>query len=128
VFSKGSVYDQDDREADKVWDDVDDAMDQRRRAPREKRLREELEEMRKSNPKITETFADLKRDLAETMTAEDWEVRLSVSIPCSRATCRAYTRQSFAPKLGGGAKVIYDARRGGGLAGREVVWVERESR
>ena len=28
VFSKGSVYDQDDREADKVWDDVDDAMDQ----------------------------------------------------------------------------------------------------
>jgi pre-mRNA-processing factor 6 len=74
VFSKGSVYDQDDREADKVWDDIDDHMDQRRRAPREKRLKEELEEMRKSNPKITETFADLKRDLAETMTQEDWEV------------------------------------------------------
>ena len=35
--------------------------------------------MRKSNPKITETFADLKRDLAETMTAEDWEVSPSPS-------------------------------------------------
>ena len=34
--------------------------------------------MRKSNPKITETFADLKRDLAETMTAEDWEVNSSL--------------------------------------------------
>ena len=73
-------YDQDDREADKVWDDIDDHMDQRRRVTREKRLKEELEEMRKKNPKITETFADLKRELAETMTQADWEVKASACL------------------------------------------------
>ena len=88
MFSMGfGEYDQDDREADKVWDDIDDHMDQRRRVTREKRLKEELEEMRKKNPKITETFADLKRELAETMTQADWEVNsriavLSVMLPC----------------------------------------------
>ena len=77
MFGKGyGEYDQDDREADKVWDEIDDHMDQRRRVTREKRLKEELEEMRKKNPKITETFADLKRELAETMTQADWEVMM----------------------------------------------------
>lgn len=61
-----------------MWDDIDDHMDQRRRVTREKRLKEELEEMRKKNPKITETFADLKRELAETMTQADWEVSCSL--------------------------------------------------
>ena len=61
-----------------MWDDIDDHMDQRRRVTREKRLKEELEEMRKKNPKITETFADLKRELAETMTQADWEVRRAI--------------------------------------------------
>ena len=76
AFSIGfREYDKDDREADKVWDDIDEHLDQRRRKTREKRLKEELEEMRKRNPKITETFADLKRDIAERMTADDWEVR-----------------------------------------------------
>ena len=67
-------YDQDDREADRIWDEIDDHMDQRRRAQREKLLKAQLEEMRKRNPKIAETFADLKRDLRESMTQADWEV------------------------------------------------------
>lgn len=69
-----SEYDQDDREADKIWEEIDEHMDQRRRKEREKRLKEDLEQMRKRNPKITETFADLKRGLAELMRPEDWEV------------------------------------------------------
>ena len=73
-------YDQDDREADRIWDEIDDHMDQRRRAQREKLLKAQLEEMRKKNPKITETFADLKRDLRESMTQADWEV-------CAEAEC-----------------------------------------
>ena len=73
-------YDQDDREADRIWDEIDDHMDQRRRAQREKLLKAQLEEMRKKNPKITETFADLKRDLRESMTQADWEV-------CDAAEC-----------------------------------------
>lgn len=52
-------------------------MDQRRRKTREKMLKDQLEEMRKKNPKITETFADLKRDIREMMSLDDWEVSLT---------------------------------------------------
>ena len=91
-------YDQDDREADKVWDDIDEHMDQRRRVTREKRLKEELEEMRKKNPKITETFADLKRELAETMTQADWEVLRCAQLLATRtASPFAFSCKCVAP-------------------------------
>ena len=80
-------YDQDDREADKVWDDIDEHMDLRRRKTREQRLKKELEETRKRNPKITETFADLKRDIAEKMSADDWEV-----VPVTRLFTSSFTQ------------------------------------
>ena len=48
-------------------------------SPREKMLKDQLEEMRKRNPKITETFADLKRDIREMMSLDDWEVSLASS-------------------------------------------------
>ena len=38
-------------------------MDSRRRDQREARLKQDLEQYRKNNPKITEQFADLKRKL-----------------------------------------------------------------
>ncbi len=65
-------YDQDDKEADEVWDLIDSHMDARRRDRREKRLKEEVEKYRKENPKITEQFADLKRKLYE-VSEEEWE-------------------------------------------------------
>ena len=41
-------------QADRVWAAVDAHMDERRRERREARLKEELEQYRASNPKITE--------------------------------------------------------------------------
>ncbi|KAL9380019.1 hypothetical protein Peur_028501 [Populus x canadensis] len=65
-------YDEDDREADAVWEEIDKRMDSRRKDRREARLKEEIEKYRASNPKITEQFADLKRKLV-TLSAEEWE-------------------------------------------------------
>jgi pre-mRNA-processing factor 6 len=65
-------YDEDDKEADAVWEAIDMRMDSRRKDRREARLKEEIEKYRASNPKITEQFADLKRKLY-TVSAQEWE-------------------------------------------------------
>lgn len=65
-------YDEDDKEADAVWEAIDQRMDSRRKDRREARLKEEIEKYRASNPKITEQFADLKRKL-KTMSTEEWD-------------------------------------------------------
>ncbi|XP_073001008.1 protein STABILIZED1 [Typha latifolia] len=65
-------YDEDDKEADAVWESIDKRMDLRRKDRREARLKQEIEKYRASNPKITEQFADLKRKLTD-MTPDQWE-------------------------------------------------------
>ncbi|KMT04885.1 hypothetical protein BVRB_7g170520 [Beta vulgaris subsp. vulgaris] len=65
-------YDEDDKEADAVWEEIDKRMDSRRKDRREARLKEEIEKYRASNPKITEQFADLKRKL-HTLSVEEWD-------------------------------------------------------
>ncbi|CAM8891011.1 unnamed protein product [Rhodiola kirilowii] len=65
-------YDEDDKEADAVWEAIDKRMDSRRKDRREARLKEEIEKYRASNPKITEQFADLKRKLY-TLSTEEWD-------------------------------------------------------
>eukprot|EP00268_Persea_americana_P061489 TRINITY_DN7776_c0_g2_i1.p1 TRINITY_DN7776_c0_g2~~TRINITY_DN7776_c0_g2_i1.p1 ORF type:complete len:493 (+),score=92.22 TRINITY_DN7776_c0_g2_i1:205-1683(+) len=65
-------YDEDDKEADAVWESIDKRMDSRRKDRREARLKQEIEKYRASNPKITEQFADLKRKLY-TVSAEEWD-------------------------------------------------------
>ncbi|XP_077241716.1 protein STABILIZED1-like [Tasmannia lanceolata] len=65
-------YDEDDREADAVWESIDKRMDLRRKDRREARLKQEIEKYRASNPKITEQFADLKRKLY-TLSAQEWD-------------------------------------------------------
>lgn len=70
LFASGE-YDEDDKEADDVWDSVDERMDGRRKDRREARLKEQIEKYRASNPKITEQFADLKRKLGG-MSETDW--------------------------------------------------------
>lgn len=65
-------YDEDDKEADAVWESIDKRMDSRRKDRREARLKQEIEKYRASNPKITEQFADLKRKLY-TLSTEEWD-------------------------------------------------------
>ncbi|XP_010522629.1 PREDICTED: protein STABILIZED1 [Tarenaya hassleriana] len=71
LFSNAE-YDEDDKEADAIWEAIDKRMDSRRKDRREAKLKEEIEKYRASNPKITEQFADLKRKLY-TLSADEWE-------------------------------------------------------
>ncbi|TPX70333.1 hypothetical protein SpCBS45565_g01731 [Spizellomyces sp. 'palustris'] len=64
-------YEADDEEADRIYEEVDMKMDERRRARREAREREELEKYRKERPKIQQQFADLKRGLA-VVSEDEW--------------------------------------------------------
>lgn len=68
----GTTYEQDDEEADRIYDAVDDAMDSRRRARREEREKAEMEQLRSERPKIQQQFADLKRGLSA-VTDSEWE-------------------------------------------------------
>ncbi|CAF1711609.1 unnamed protein product [Brassica napus] len=58
-----SVYDEEDKEADAIWEAIDS---------RRKDFKEEVENYRASNPKICEQFTDLKRKL-DTVSAEEWD-------------------------------------------------------
>ncbi|EJD45680.1 hypothetical protein AURDEDRAFT_114005 [Auricularia subglabra TFB-10046 SS5] len=68
----GTVYEQDDEEADRIYDAVDARMDARRKVRREAREAEELAKFRAERPKIQTQFADLKRGLSA-VTDEEWE-------------------------------------------------------
>ncbi|GKC96675.1 protein stabilized1, partial [Tanacetum coccineum] len=65
-------YNEEDEEADTIWDEIDKCMDSRRKDRREARLKEEIENYRVSNPKITEQFVDLKRKLV-TLSYAEWD-------------------------------------------------------
>ncbi|CAA7269716.1 unnamed protein product [Cyclocybe aegerita] len=68
----GTTYEQDDEEADKVYEQVDEAMDSRRRARREVAEKDQMQKLRAERPKIQQQFADLKRGLS-VVTDEEWE-------------------------------------------------------
>ncbi|KAL4073169.1 PRP1 splicing factor, N-terminal-domain-containing protein [Scleroderma yunnanense] len=68
----GMKYEEDDKEADKIYEAVDRNMDARRRARREAREDEELAKHRAERPKIQQQFADLKRGLSD-ITDSEWE-------------------------------------------------------
>ncbi|KAG9080350.1 hypothetical protein FRC06_006755 [Ceratobasidium sp. 370] len=68
----GTVYEADDEEADRIYEAVDSKMDERRKARREAREKQEHEEFRASRPKLQAQFADLKRGLAA-VTDSEWE-------------------------------------------------------
>ncbi|EFX03542.1 mRNA splicing factor [Grosmannia clavigera kw1407] len=67
----GGIYEKDDEEADKIWQEVDERMARRRQKQREVRERLEEDEYERQNPKIEAQFADLKRALG-TVSAEEW--------------------------------------------------------
>ena len=70
-----------------MWEAIDAHMDDRRRAIREKKLKEDIEKYRKENPKITEQFADLKRKLAH-ISEDEWNAipQTSATTPATRRT------------------------------------------
>ncbi|CAI5731601.1 unnamed protein product [Hyaloperonospora brassicae] len=66
-------YDQDDKEADDTYEQVDERMDSRRKRRRELRQLEELKKARKEMPKISDQFADLKSSL-QYMSDAEWDL------------------------------------------------------
>ncbi|KAH6877009.1 PRP1 splicing factor, N-terminal-domain-containing protein [Coprinopsis sp. MPI-PUGE-AT-0042] len=67
-----TVYEAEDKGAGGMYKSVDDAMDQRRKARREVKEREDMHKVRAEWPKIQQQFADLKRALSS-LTDEEWE-------------------------------------------------------
>ncbi len=59
LFSSGP-YDADDREADTVYNDIDERMDEKRRERRELKYQVDIEKFRQERPKIQQQFSDLK--------------------------------------------------------------------
>lgn len=67
----GGVYDKDDDETDRIYREVDEKMDRRRKIRREAREKAEREEYERNNPKIQQQFVDLKRALGA-VTDDEW--------------------------------------------------------
>lgn len=63
--------DEEDKEADAIYDAIEERQDQRRKFHREKNEEAQLEEYRKERPKIQQQFAELKRGL-EDVSNEEW--------------------------------------------------------
>lgn len=72
-----SEYDDEDKEADAVWESIDKRMESRRKSRREARLEEEIKNYRRKNPTIREEFVDLKGKLS-TVKAKEWERILEI--------------------------------------------------
>jgi pre-mRNA-processing factor 6 len=72
LFSRGMPYDEDDAEADRIYESVDERMDSQRKRRREQQMLEDAKKNRNNRPKIGEQFADLKMELA-TVSAEQWD-------------------------------------------------------
>ena len=56
-------YNDEDREADKLYSEVDRYMDGRRKYRREAKLKERIEKFRNERPTISQQFSDLRKDL-----------------------------------------------------------------
>lgn len=72
LFSKkDDPYDKDDEEADKIYENIDNRMDEKRKDYREAKFKQKLEKYRQERPKIQQQFSDLKREL-NTVSEDDW--------------------------------------------------------
>ncbi|EDO07326.1 PRP1 splicing factor N-terminal family protein [Babesia bovis T2Bo] len=69
---KDAEYDDEDREADLIYDFIDNRMDERRRSRRESQIRTEVNKHRADKPTIHQQLAPLKRDL-KNLSLEEWE-------------------------------------------------------
>ncbi|KAK9279440.1 hypothetical protein L1049_013119 [Liquidambar formosana] len=85
-------YDEEDKEADEIWESVDKRMESRRKDWRETRLKQEIDEDKTSNPKIAKQFVGLKRELYA-LSEQEWD-----SIPeIGDYSMRDKKKRSFIP-------------------------------
>lgn len=64
-------YEEDDEEADKIYEAIDKHLDERGKALREAKIRQEREKYRQERPKIQQQFSDLKQSLRE-VSEQEW--------------------------------------------------------
>ncbi|KAF9733139.1 hypothetical protein PMIN03_010442 [Paraphaeosphaeria minitans] len=114
LFSSGMNYDKDDDEADRIYQDVDEKMDKRRRVRREAREKKEREEYEKNNPKIQLQFADLKRALGN-VSEEEWAALPEVGDMTGKAKRAREARMANARSYAVPDSVIQAAHSGGEL-------------
>jgi pre-mRNA-processing factor 6 len=72
MFSANTPYDEDDAEADRIYEAIDERMDSQRKRRREEQMLKDMQKDRNHRPKIADQFADLKNDLS-TVTADEWD-------------------------------------------------------
>ncbi|KAH7649739.1 Pre-mRNA splicing factor Pro1 HAT repeat [Cryptosporidium bovis] len=69
---KNIKYDDEDRQADSIYDMIDEKLSSRRKIQREKRLREEITKTREHRPTLQQQFLDLKQSLSD-VKLEEWD-------------------------------------------------------
>ncbi|OII71308.1 pre-mRNA splicing factor [Cryptosporidium ubiquitum] len=65
-------YDDDDRQADSVYEMIEEKLSARRKKQKERKLREEILKAREHRPTLQKQFSDLKRSL-ENVKIEEWD-------------------------------------------------------
>ncbi|PRP84246.1 hypothetical protein PROFUN_08266 [Planoprotostelium fungivorum] len=91
-----AIYDAEDKEADDVWESIDRTLDQRRKARREERMRQELQQLRQERPTIQSQFADLKGDLQQ-VSYSDWDAIPEIGDTTQRFRKKVKTNMAFIP-------------------------------
>ncbi|KAJ4375276.1 U4/U6 x U5 tri-snRNP complex subunit Prp1 [Neocucurbitaria cava] len=114
LFSSGMNYDKDDDEADRIYQEVDEKMDKRRRARREAREQQERDDYEKNNPKIQLQFADLKRALGS-VSEEEWAALPEVGDMTGRAKRAREARMANSRSYAVPDSVIQAAAKSGEL-------------
>lgn len=70
LFNKEDPYEEDDKEADRIYEEIDKHLDERGKALREKKRRTELKLYRQVMPKIQHQFSDLVEDMKQVSEVE----------------------------------------------------------
>ncbi|KAI9183452.1 U4/U6 x U5 tri-snRNP complex subunit Prp1 [Blastocladiella emersonii ATCC 22665] len=89
-------YEADDEEADRAFGAVDDRMAARRNKQRVQRENELKKTLARERPKITEQFADAKRELAS-VSLEEWDAIPDATNLSRRKTKKDLGRERFVP-------------------------------
>ena len=105
-------YDDDDREADRVYNEVDERMEQRTAKARAAREAEEAKKSKLTQSRIADGFADLKPQLAG-LSTEDWEAIPEIGDRSLRYKKKADHLQNAMPVPDN----IIEMGRGGGSGG-----------
>jgi pre-mRNA-processing factor 6 len=117
LFGK-DPYENDDEEADAIYNAIDVRMDEKRKQYREEREKREVEKCRQQRPKIQQQFSDLKRDF-EKVTSDKWNNIPDVGDTRNRKQRLAGLREKYTP--------MSDAMLARNLAGENVSTIDPKS-